>query len=93
MANKPVFEFRDGLLKVSVWENARKEGDRTFFTFDLKRSYKDEGGNWHETASLTGDDALKGANLLQQAYNASLKATSRNRTQDTATDAEYGEAY
>lgn len=74
MTNKPFKEFRDGLLKVTVWKNDRKASERSFFTFDLRRSYKDEAGNWHETGSMTGDDAVKGGNLLQLAYNHTLTA-------------------
>ena len=74
MNNKLFKEFRDGLLKVTVWKNDRKTSDRSFFTFDLRRSYKDDAGNWHETASMTGDDALKAGNLLQLAYAHTLTA-------------------
>ena len=77
MTNKPYAEFKDGLLKVTVWKNDRKDGGRSFFTYDLRRSYKDEADKWHETTSLTGDDALKGGNLLQQAYNHVLTTTAK----------------
>lgn len=68
MTNKPFAEFRDGVLKVTVWKNDRKDGDRSFFSFDLRRSYKDEAGNWHETGSMTGDDALKGGDVTPVAH-------------------------
>lgn len=34
-----------------------KDGGMSFYTFDLRRPYKDEADKWHETTSLTGDDA------------------------------------
>ena len=74
MHNKPFAEYRDGLLKVTVWKNSRKGSERAFYTFDMKRSYRDDAENWQETSSLTGDDALKAGNLLMLAYNASLGA-------------------
>lgn len=72
MTNKPYAEFKDGLLKVTVWKNDRKDGGKSFFSADLRRSYKDEAGNWHETGGLTGDDMVKAGNLLQLAYNHTL---------------------
>lgn len=42
MTNKPFKEFRDGLLKVTVWKNDRYDGGRSFYSYDLRRSYKDE---------------------------------------------------
>lgn len=77
MTNKPFKEFRDGLLKVTVWKNDRYDGGRSFYSYDLRRSYKDEADNWHETTSLTGDDALKGAHLLQLAYGHVLIVTAK----------------
>lgn len=74
MTNKPFEEFRDGLVKVTIWKNDRRDGGRSFFSFDVRRSYKDEAGNWHETTSLTGDDALKASHLLQLAYAHTLTA-------------------
>lgn len=91
MTNKPYAEFRDGLLKVTVWKNDRKDGGRSFFSFDLRRSYKDEAGNWHETAGLTGDDALKAGNLLQLAYSHTLTTGKASSAASHNTDPEAGD--
>lgn len=76
MTNKPAFEIRDGALKAVGWANSSEKG--TFYSVDLIRSYKD-GDNWKETRSLSGSDVLKGANLLNRAYNrmADLRAESK----------------
>lgn len=80
MTNKPFMTVRGGSVKVTVWENARHGSDRTFFSFDITRSYRDANDEWKETSSLTGDDALKAAALLQEAWTRTHAAV--NRQQD-----------
>ncbi len=51
---QPVFKARDGALQLSVWAN-ENNGD-TFYSVDIKRSYKDSEDNWKETTSFTKRD-------------------------------------
>lgn len=44
---KPTHEVRFGTVKVAVWENTSREG-KTFHSFDLRRSYRDQSGEWHD---------------------------------------------
>lgn len=44
---KPKHEVRFGTVKVAVWENTSREG-KTFHSFDLRRSYRDQDGEWHD---------------------------------------------
>lgn len=68
MSNKqPAHKIHDGLMKVTIWGNAKKDGNG-FYSVALTRSYKD-GETWHTTNVFSGSELLKAANLLQQAYN------------------------
>ena len=64
--NKPVKTFRDGELKVSVFQNQGKNGD--YFSYVPGRIYTDQNGQARETHSLTGADPLRMANLLNRSY-------------------------
>lgn len=66
--SRPIHKIRDGLIKATIWENSGQDG-RVFYSVDLRRSYTDGNGEWKETTSLSGSDVLRGANLLQRAYN------------------------
>lgn len=81
MNNKPFLTVRAGTVKVTVWENARHGSDRTFFSFDITRSYRDANDEWKETTSLTGNDALVAAVLLQRAF--ARVQFAENHQQDT----------
>jgi hypothetical protein len=48
--NKPVKQFRIGLISAAVWR--REAGGNTFHSVTIDRSYKDEDGNWQRTNSL-----------------------------------------
>lgn len=75
---KPVQKFKDGTLEVAIWANETSEG-KTFYSIDLKRSYKD-GEEWKETTSLNGDQALKAAHLLTKAHDAILDLRAEARS-------------
>ena len=70
MSNKPVKTFRDGAIKVTVWGNENDKG--TFYSFEAVQGYKDNNGEWKESKSFTGADALRASNLLTKAYNHTL---------------------
>ncbi len=65
--NQPATKLRDGRLTVTIWANAT-EDERTYYSVDLTKSYKDDADAWQETHSLNGDEVLKGARLLSRAY-------------------------
>lgn len=62
----PIKEFRDGGLKVVVWENNGKE--RKVLSFNISKSYQDLEGTWKQTQSLNNRDLLPLAELAKQAY-------------------------
>jgi len=65
--NKPAFSIRDGAIKLTCWANSG-EGDKTFHSIDVVRSYKDSKDEWQETRQFSGSDILKAASLMQEAY-------------------------
>ena len=67
-SNEPVARIKDGLLQIAVWKNETEKG-RPFYSISaVKRSYKDDAGNCHETTSLSGTQLLQAARLYAQAY-------------------------
>jgi hypothetical protein len=52
--NKPVKQFRIGLISAAVWR--REAGGNTFYSVTIDRSYKDEDGNWQRTNSYDVGD-------------------------------------
>lgn len=79
MSNKPADTIRDGAIKATIWKNTSDNGD--FYSVDLSRGYK-QGDDWKETTSLTGTDVLRGARLLERAYD----RISQLRVQSSQTD-------
>ena len=51
---RPVHEIRIGRVRAAAWENETKNGARHNVTFS--RLYRDEEGNWHDSASFGRDD-------------------------------------
>lgn len=51
---KPVHEIRLGRVRAAIWENETSNGTRHNATFS--RLYRDEQGNWHDSASFGRDD-------------------------------------
>ena len=68
--NKPIQTFRDGCINLRIWEkdhqNEKTGAIRTYYSIDLKRGYK-QNDEWKHTNIINGDDALKVANLYNQA--------------------------
>lgn len=63
--NAPIQKFTLGYLSVNIWKN--QSNGRDFYSADLQRSYKDDGGEWQNTTSLGAADLLNAAKLLQRA--------------------------
>ena len=66
MTNKPIDTLRDGSLKATIWSNFGEKG--TFYTVNLTRTYKDDGGNYHDSDSFSGSELLRIAHLATRAY-------------------------
>jgi hypothetical protein len=84
MRNKPFHEIRDGLIKATIWKNTRQKNERPIiiYSVDVTRSYKDNGGNWKESTSFSGNELLRVANLYERAYNAILNARKLENTSE-----------
>ena len=65
MPNKPVAKYRIGYVTATVWKN--DNGGTKFYTVNLSRSYKDEGGEWKETDGLGHGDLLNAVLVLTRA--------------------------
>ena len=61
MANQPAQKFRLGLITATIWNN---DG---FYSVDLSRSYKDEKGDWQNTASFHHSDLLNLSKCAERA--------------------------
>jgi len=66
MANQPTETLRDGSLKATIWKNEGEKG--LFFSVDLSRTYKDDGGSYHDSHSFSGTELLRAAHLATRAY-------------------------
>lgn len=66
--NQPAFTLRDGAIKCTCWCNESSEGDNTFHSVDVVRSYKDAKDEWQDTRQFSGSDILKASALMQEAY-------------------------
>lgn len=65
MANKPIHTVRYGLVKVTIWKNQTKSGER--HAVWPVRLFKD-GDTWRESARFGRDDLLPLAKALDQAH-------------------------
>lgn len=80
--NKPIQTLRDGSLKASIWGNRNENGVR--YSVDLVRSYTDEAGSWHDSRSFSNGELLRGARLLQLAYDRVLELRAADKAADEA---------
>lgn len=77
--NPPVEKFQDGLIAVSVWENATDKG--TFYSVTHERSYKDEKGDWHKSDSYPDYDIQTLRKLLDLAHSFIIEAKAKARAE------------
>ncbi len=66
MADQPAAKFRLGAVTATVWKNSN--GDKSFYSTTLARSYKD-GDDWKESDSFNSGDLLNAAQVLRRAEN------------------------
>ncbi|MBO4168854.1 hypothetical protein [Cereibacter azotoformans] len=64
--NRPVQTFRDGNLKVAIWENTRE--DKTAYSVQFRRSYRDPDGQPREADTYYAGDLLRLSRLATQSY-------------------------
>jgi len=62
----PVYKSRDGALQLSVWANKGENG--TFYSADVKRTFKDKQEAWQETYSMGKKDIGTAMVLLNLGY-------------------------
>lgn len=76
--NRPIENFRDGAIQVTVWPRQGPNG--AFYEIERTRSYKDKNDEWQKTTLISERDMLKARRLEDQAY----EAIQRLKTQDRA---------
>lgn len=77
--NKPYESFKDGAVKVSLWEQTGKQG-QSFLTASVGKLYKDpKPGQWREGRSFTADDLLKLQALSTQVRESMQRYRSQQR--------------
>ena len=73
-------------LKLTLWENHGDEG-RVWYNGTLSRSYKDQGGQWHETNSYDQRDFLEIGEMFREAH-AWVKEQTRAKAAQQGQEAE-----
>jgi len=66
--NEPVARVKDGMIQIAIWRNQSEKGKVFYSTSKIKRSYKDDAGNYQETDSLSGTQLLQASQLYSLAY-------------------------
>ena len=65
VTNAPVLTTRIGSIAAKVWKNENDE--RTFYSVEISRTYKNKDGNWASTNNFAHDDLLNVAQVAQRA--------------------------
>lgn len=71
-AAPPVAKYQDGLISVSVWENANDKG--VFYSVTHERRYQDDKGEWKSAQSYPAYEIQTLRKLLDVAHTAILEA-------------------
>jgi hypothetical protein len=69
--SQPAHKIRLSNLSAIIWRNSgwRNSGQNgTWYSVQLKRSYKNDGDQWRDTDALGQDDLLAAAKLLDMAH-------------------------
>jgi hypothetical protein len=64
--SQPAHKIRIGVLQATIWRNKGEKGN--WYSVIPSRSYKQGDDAWKETDSLSGDDLLPMAKLLDLAH-------------------------
>ncbi|MEM6712825.1 MAG: hypothetical protein AAF590_11170 [Pseudomonadota bacterium] len=78
-ANRPYDRHRDGALEIAIWRAVTDKG--VAYNTEMKRSYKDDQGEWQSTHAIPERDLLKAARLQEQAYTSIQMAREYDRVQ------------
>lgn len=74
----PIETLRDGALRLSIFRNAGERGP--YYTMAVGRSFKDEKtGQFRETSTFQGSEALRMSHLMVQGYERTLALTGQDR--------------
>lgn len=79
-ATPPVHTVRYGAVKAVVWENQTQHG--IMHNVTVSRSYKDDNGDWQESASFGTDDLLGLAKALDAAHSWIHEQRQKDREND-----------
>lgn len=63
--NSPIQTFRIGSVRAAVWAKQGENG--TFHSVTITRTYKDENGDYQDTASYSHPELLAVARVAEQA--------------------------
>lgn len=83
MANKPVHEIRNGLVKASIWRNESEKG--AFYNTTLAKLYR-KGKDWKSTSSFSRDQLLIVSRVSQEANAWIYEQTKRDKTGEKPTE-------
>lgn len=80
--NKPEKKFKAGAISATIWVN--DNGENSYSTVSLERTYKDKQGAWKSTNSLRINDIPKASVVLNKAYEyiiSGSESISQNKSQ------------
>ena len=75
--NRPVHEVRHRQISAAIWKNQTEKG--VMYSVTIKKSYKDQDGNWHDTQSFGFDDLLTVSKAMYDAHSLISAAQARDR--------------
>lgn len=85
MANKPVHEIRNGLVKASIWRNESEKG--VFYNTTLEKLYR-KGKEWKSTGSYSRDQLLVVSRVSQEANAWIYRQAKRDNQSAKATESD-----
>ncbi len=77
--NRPVHEIRHRNIRAAIWRNETAKG--TMYNVTVSRSYQDDSGQWHNTASFAFGDLMNLAKALYDAHSVIASAIARERAE------------
>lgn len=83
---KPFDKVILGSIQLAVWKNTSDKGD-TYYSATFEKRYRDSGGDWKSTTSLSRDDLLVLAQASEMAFRSIHDAQAQDRLQ-AATNAQ-----
>lgn len=81
MANQPVHELRNGVVKVSIWRNENEKG--VFYNTTIEKLYR-KGKEWKSSRSFSRDQLLVCSRLAQEANAWIYEQSRRDRSEEVS---------